>query len=1457
MHISNLNAYVQERVPQSLLSLFQTQECPNPDVQVERPRKRQKVNHSRASTSIFPIDHGGQKYIALAQVDIDLICTSNDAGQPHLLPAQPDDTAWFPVLLKKFEEVRSSKFQITVTTLHHEKIIDLPVISTPSIQILEVLQRAIRLGSSTKSGNAEVNFAIAVVPQTSHQSPPDVFRLRTRILWKNSNTLTNIKTDEDDNLLATYAPQEELKSRESWSPQDFYGSVHVPDGTTTPEKGIQDGRLTCELYPFQRRALRWLLQREGVDYSGNRLIVYNDEHDSHPNDGLPHGFYPATDADGKNCFVSQLLGIVTTDRRLLQKAGANLRGGILAEEMGLGKTVELIALICLHTQSTPLNHERIMANQARRSPATLIITPSSISQQWKDELQALAPTLRVLFYNGVRKEANGLSDTELLTQLQEQDVVLTTYNVLASEVHYTGTTPDRDLRYGKKYQRRQSPLVKLLWWRVVLDEAQMIENSVSNPAKVAQIIPRENAWAVSGTPLRKDAKDLLGLLVFLRLEPYCHSSPLWDRLVSRYRITFQQIFGNIALRHTKEQIREDIQLPPQQRVVITVPFTPVEEQHYIQIFQQMCDDCGLDVDGVPLSESWDPESASVIEKMRNYLVRLRQTCLHPEVGGRNRRALGHGDGPLRTVEEVLEVMIDQNETVIRTEERALLLSKARRGQVLEHAGKSQEALDIWLQALAESQAIVKDCRQQLRTYLERTELIKTGGEDSEELIAGSAADSRSGPYRQRLRAALEVEHICTFFTANAYYQIKTDETHTQADSEQFRKLEKAEEEAYERSKTLRKEMLSETHAKAESFMATIKARAQGESYTEVPELKIPNSGGGIESRRILERLEDLCSALDHQANQLDEFREKTIQLLLQPLVDEEDTDLQGDEYEASTKQQDDLYVYVEVLRAMVADRHDVLTGQSNMLVEHEMRFAQRQAMEGAGHSPELFKSLMTIRNNLKPSQHLGSMRGIIAELRALKAILRVQGEKASSRAVVEIAMVDRTLEALHRDATEQGRAVTGLEREIELFKDAMNARLGFYRQLQQISDTVAPYEEDLNEEARDRALSTMKGNESKLEARIATLKAKGRYLDNLRDESTAHETQRMCIICQQPFEVGALTSCGHSYCKECLRLWWSAHRSCPTCKKHLSRNDFHQITYKPQELTVQEEAQTKGSEVSMNTSPISIYSGISNAVLSQIKNVEVEGSFGTKIDTLARHILFLREHDPGAKSVVFSQFRDFLDVLGRAFAQFKIGFTGIDSKGGVEKFKSDPHIECFFLHAKAHSSGLNLVNATHVFLCEPLINTAIELQAIARVHRIGQHQGTTVWMYLVEDTVEKCIYDISVSRRMSHMGREGRAAAATGKGKSQNAELNENAIEAANSQELEQAPLSKLLTKGRGGGEMVDKDDLWKCLFQKENGRGARKHLLPHAERAVAEREVVRHLGASAAEGRREVIQAE
>ena len=98
------------------------------------------------------------------------------------------------------------------------------------------------------------------------------------------------------------------------------------------------------------------------------------------------------------------------------------------------------------------------------------------------------------------------------------------------------------------------------------------------------------------------------------------------------------------------------------------------------------------------------------------------------------------------------------------------------------------------------------------------------------------------------------------------------------------------------------------------------------------------------------------------------------------------------------------------------------------------------------------------------------------------------------------------------------------------------------------------------------------------------------------------------------------------------------------------------------------------------------------------------------------------------------------------------------------------------------------------------------------MHRIGQHLPTTVWMYIVEDTVEKSIYDISVTRRLELMGRhEDRRE------RSEEASL-ENQIDAANTMELEQTALGNVLAKGSSGGEVVGKEDLWDCLFQHRPG---------------------------------------
>jgi E3 ubiquitin-protein ligase SHPRH len=385
----------------------------------------------------------------------------------------------------------------------------------------------------------------------------------------------------------------------------------------------------------------------------------------------------------------------------------------------------------------------------------------------------------------------------------------------------------------------------------------------------------------------------------------------------------------------------------------------------------------------------------------------------------------------------------------------------------------------------------------------------------------------------------------------------------------------------------------------------------------------------------------------------------------------------------------------------------------------------------------------------------------------------------------------------------------------------MNNRLEYYRQLQQISDTVAPYdEESVGKPMNDTLFAEKLRQEEAIDEKISSLKAKRRYLLHIKEEPDSDGSSRICIICQTDFEHGVLTVCGHKYCKECLQLWWKQHRTCPICKKRLKARDFHQITYRPEDFVVREEKTTTkmGPAPERSSKNSSIYTDISTGTLKEIKNIDVNGYFGTKIDTLARHILWLRMHDPGSKSIVFSQYRGFLDVLSVALSHYKIGYSNVDSKGGIEKFKNEPAIECFLLHAKAHSSGLNLVNATHVFLCEPLINTAIELQAIARVHRIGQHRATTVWMYLVSGTVEEAIYDLSVSRRLSHITakkkeEETLASSMAHLNGNDKEGIDETTIDSANSMELQNTALSKIIAAGASGGEIVKKDDLWQCLF--------------------------------------------
>ncbi|KAI1976973.1 hypothetical protein LOZ51_006526 [Ophidiomyces ophidiicola] len=1401
-------------VPEELHSLFVKYDEQHTE---ERPVKRRKVKSVRAFSNIEASEELLSNFLTLFRVDLKVTfrelstsCTGLDyvlAPIPVLIATRKDRTTG-----NVTTEIQSANSCISLESF------DLKACCS-AFRYLRNFPSVYGTGKKT-----------VTCSQCLFRRDPDnelAFHLVFRAFWRDCPPSIDILCrpghkkafDEFFAYQLSHTPSDNFSSRvpsdrkaQQWAPRDFYNNVHVPkkDIDLSLIRGYQS--LNYRLYPFQRRAVGWLLEREGVEAlaDGTLHLLTREQ-------PLPLSFARCTDADGRRCFVSHLYHAAVSDISQWSFS-KQLKGGILAEEMGLGKTVELLTLICLHRRPESDIQRPSYDGGPVRSGASLIVTPSSILEQWRQEISRHLSDIQVMYYPGMQHSRK--TDGTLIQQLASQDIVLTTYNALQRDLHFAQDPPDRALRNRKRLPRRKSPLVQISWWRVCIDEAQMVESGVTNAAKVALLIPRCNAWAVTGTPLRKDMKDLFGLLRFLQCEPFSSSLDAWTRLYEDSRPYFKTLIQTLVMRHNKSQVCDELHLPRQQRIVITIPFTAVEEQHYEQLFKQMCEECGIRQEeyqnGVLESNVY---SIKTIEKMRSWLNRLRQACLHPEITTvSGKRAFG--SGPLRSVADVLEVMIDQNDMQIRSEERRILLLQIRRGQLQENAENPKAALEIWKASLSSAQNIVADCRDQLAEVLKNSQDESGDSLSDEDEEADDAEKSRIASYQQRLRSALEIEHISTFFIASAYYQIKSNLDLTSCDSKEFMTLERLEEQNYEAAKLIRKEMLAETSHRVNKRLNVIREKAERKAFIQIPYLTADLRPGGIESRRVLERLENFSDVVNRHATTLQKWRTHMVQLILRPLVDEEDgTNLQGDEYESSTKVQEEMYVYMEAVRAMIADYHDAITGQTSALVTHEMTQAIEKARIGGGPSPRLFISLMGCCKDLKPPKELGSLRGILNELRTLVTSLEWQESGGSARARSELTIIEGITKSVSTMFSTHSKVASQLEKEIILFQNVTNRRLEYYRHLQQISDTVAPY----NEESKGMPLDKAQFNsniqaEDKLKTSISGLKSKRRYLIHLRDETNGDESSRICIICQSSFEIGVLTVCGHKYCKECLHLWWRQHRTCPACKHRLARNELHQITYKPSELLIQEE-KTPGQDEFGHSMKNAIYSDIKRDDLKEIKNIELSGSFGTKIDTLSRHLIWLRQHDPGAKSIVFSQYKSFLGILASAFSRFKIEYSSIDSPNGIELFKKKPSVECFLLHAKAHSSGLNLLNATHVFLCEPLINTAIELQAIARVHRIGQHRETTVWMYLISGTVEESIYQISVSRRLAHIVEKQKKPNANNLSQRPNTNLDqpsltENILDAANSLEMQEVALGTLLG-GATEGERVRDSDLYQCLFGK------------------------------------------
>ena len=1095
-----------------------------------RPKKRRRTPNGYQAGAAQPFDP--DKSALLAKIPLDLV-----PYKSQVLPPLADDArASVPVQLVAFhhgnDQLILSVFEpASSTTLHVTATADNTVLGLLAPHLATTaLVGAEGEKSSPPSRNDYIPFSRCILSAPTSDRPS--IQLDIELRWPFGISLadtyrTRVQQRANLNILSTYITATATEDRSPWTLADFYDSVHVPSSDSAISPCIENSLPSTDLYPYQQRSVNWMMRREGVTITSTGEIQ---KIPTQTAGTAPISFSATTDNQGRKCHVSHVRGMLISDTSQVWDSTA-LPGGILAEEMGLGKSVELISLMCLNKRDVANKdvYDPYLAKSVKASGATLIITPPAILGQWITEVNKHAPQLKCFHYRGFSQHTPEESTVEYLLQF---DVVLTSYDVLSKEIHHATPPPERSLRRAKVHERRISPLVDISWWRVCLDEAQMVDKGVSQAATMARIIPRCNAWAISGTPLRTDITDLIGLLVFLRCEPFASTKDLFARLD---KTSFRDLINRIALRHTKDQIRGDLDIPPQRRVVITVPFTAVEDEYYKDMFRQMYEACFLSPEGVPLREDRGIDHPETVERMREWLVRLRQTCLHSHVGEKNRKALGPKKQPLRTVQEVLQVMIDQNEAKLKSEVREMILSKMRLGHICSFAFDypKEGAILYYQEALQTTLEYVKLGREEIQLEVAKLRLSDPnaseheGSDDEDEKDETNAKFARMITSRRSLRSFLELEHACYFFLGNMYYQWKENIALTVPDSAEYEQREKMEKEWYDKAKIIRQELLKDTERRTQRLMQKVKNMRARYQDLELPEIE---DLGGIESSNVLEKLDVITNIINAQSAKLKEWRNKIIEMSTTSLVDNaEEKDITGEEYDMSLKVQDELYVYIQAFRTIVADMNTAVNGTEDTLVNHEMDQAVKQAKDQdftrRGHAPELLLRLANERTPLRSKPQHGSLKGVVGSARQLAASLQHRAEVGDRRAVVELAIAQKYLVQIQDMFSTKTELLTDLEKEQEQFRLTMNMRLEFYRQIQHISDTVEDYQEEMDEVFDRVAFQTEALNTAARQIKVQRHKVKQTYLNNLRDG--VEEPKTDCNICCEKYERGILTTCGH------------------------------------------------------------------------------------------------------------------------------------------------------------------------------------------------------------------------------------------------------------------------------------------------------------------------------------------
>lgn len=295
-------------------------------------------------------------------------------------------------------------------------------------------------------------------------------------------------------------------------------------------------------------------------------------------------------------------------------------GGILADQMGLGKTIEILACMIANPPT-----------RVNSANTTLIICTAGLIHQWEQEIvrHKEPSTFPCVIRHHAGSKINGPG---AIKALQAADIVITTYDEVRKS--YPKFKPPghltlpADIRaWWKSYYTKERGLLhQVYWYRTILDEAQAIKNRESQTSIACRGLNSKLRWAVSATPIQNSVEELYPYFKLLRVEHtgtfetfkenFCETGDSTMRLHAFLR--------QFMIRRTHADTlfgRPLIVLPENSQKTMTIEFNEVERALYEAVRNRF------------LQKVTKFNNAAMLQKnycnILHMLLRLRQLTAHP------------------------------------------------------------------------------------------------------------------------------------------------------------------------------------------------------------------------------------------------------------------------------------------------------------------------------------------------------------------------------------------------------------------------------------------------------------------------------------------------------------------------------------------------------------------------------------------------------------------------------------------------------------------------------------------------------------------------------------------------------------------------------------------------------------------------------------------------------------